>query len=406
MTSPSSQSPNVIVVSNSSDNPFAIDVAYAMGQHEDIADIISMKQFMNSEFCPRFISDEADFENIGRKLEGKSVVIVSTTSHVQSRQELAMANFIIARAAKENGAARVVLVEPDLFYSAQDRGPSKDLGKTSFERDIKDIKKFDGQPFTAKLYAQMLKLSGVDTVMTIHNHSDSVQQIFNEVFDGDFHNLIPYGIYAHYLLNSNILSYGEEGEGLVLCAPDKGARDFVKQMYNTLGLTKAKFIMLDKERTAERKVEITLHKESEHTFEGLDGASIVLFDDMVRTGSTIIKSCQFLKQINPGRMVFAVSHFYASNEGRERMAHPALGEILTLNTLPTILNRDEQGRLRKKMVVLKVEKWLGQELCKILNLPLSEEQNPYKIDMSSKNPRFKRKIWCSEELQELNGLIQ
>ncbi|MBM6551474.1 ribose-phosphate diphosphokinase [Marinomonas ostreistagni] len=402
MTLPTSQSPNVVVVSNSSDNPFAIDVAYAMGQNEDIADIISMKHFMNSEFCPRFISDEADFDNIGRTLTGKSVVIVSTTSHVQSRQELAMANFVIARAAKENGAERVILVEPDLFYSAQDRGPHKDLGETSFERDIKDIKKFDGQPFTAKLYAQMLKLSGVDTVMTIHNHSDSVQKIFTEVFEGNFHNLIPYEIYAHYLLNSNILSYGEDGEGLVLCAPDKGARDFVKQMYNTLGLTKAKFIMLDKERTAERKVEITLHKESEHTFEGLDGASIVLFDDMVRTGSTIIKSCQFLKQINPERMVFAVSHFYASNEGRERMAHPALGEILTLNTLPTILNRDEQGRLRKKMVVLKVEKWLGQELSKILGLPQSEEQNPYKIDMSSKNPRFKRKIWFSEELHDLN----
>jgi len=392
---------NVVVVSNSSDNPFAIDVPYAMGQHEDIADIISMKHFMNSEFCPRFISDEADFDNIGRKLNGKSVVIVSTGSHVKTRQELAMSNLIIARAAKENGAERVILVEPDLFYSAQDRGPHQGLGETNFERDIRDVKKFDGQPFTAKLYAQLLKLSGVDTVMTIHNHSDSVQKMFCDVFGGDFHNLIPYEIYAHYLLNSNILNYGEDGEGLVLCAPDKGARDFVKEMYKTLGLSKAKFIMLDKDRTAERKVEITLHKESEHTFDGLDGASIVLFDDMVRTGSTVVKSCQFLQQINPQRMVFAVSHFYASDEGRERMAHPAIGEILTLNTLPTILNRDEQGRLRKKMVVLKVEKWLAQELCNILGLPQTQEANPYKIDMSSKNPRFKRKIWFSEELSEL-----
>jgi len=390
-----------VVVSNSSDNPFAIDVAYAMGQREDIADLISMKQFMNSEFCPRFISDEADFDNIGRTLKGKSVIIVSTGSHTKSRQELAMANLIIARAAKENGAERVILVEPDLFYSAQDRGPHLDLGQTHFERDIKDVKKFDGQPFTAKLYAQLLKFSGVDTVMTIHNHSESVQKIFSDVFEGDFHNLIPYEIYAHYLLNSNILNYGEDGEGLVLCAPDKGARDFVKEMFKTLGLSKAKFIMLDKERTAERKVDITLHKESEHTFDGLDGSSIVLFDDMVRTGSTVVKSCQFLQQINPQRMVFAVSHFYASDEGRERMAHPAIGEILTLNTLPTILNRDEQGRLRKKMVVLKVEKWLAQELCNLLNLPQTQEANPYKIDMSSKNPRFRRKIWFSEELAEL-----
>jgi len=402
MSFPTDRSSNIVVVSNSSDNPFAIDVAYAMGQHEDIADLISMKQFMNSEFCPRFISDELDMDAIGNSLEGKSVVIVSTSSHVKSRQELAMHNLIIARSAKENGATRVVLVEPDLFFSAQDRGARKELGETTFDRDIHDVKKFDGQAFTSKLYAQLLKLSGVDTVLTIHNHSHSVQKIFSDVFDGDFHNIIPYEIYSHYLLNSNILNYGSEGEGLVLCAPDKGARDFVKEMFNTLGLKKAKIIMLDKVRTAERKVEITLHKESEHTFDGLDGSSIVLFDDMVRTGSTVVKSCQFLQKINPERMVFAVSHFYASDEGRERMAHPAIGEILTLNTLPTILNRDEQGRLRKKLVVLKVEKWIAQELCAILDTPHATEDNPYKIDMSSKNPRFKRKIWFSDELNELN----
>lgn len=392
---PSSQ---VVVVSNLADNPFAIDIAYAMGQQVDIADVISMKQFMNSEFCPRFISDENDLSNIGHNLDNKIVVIVSTSSHIKSRQELAMANMIIARSAKENGAARVVLVEPDLFYSAQDRGARRELGDTHFERDLRDIKKFDGQAFTAKLYAQMLKLSGVDTVMTVHNHSASVQRMFSEVFAGDFHNLIPYGIYAHYLLNSDILNYGDDGEGLVLCAPDKGARDFVKAMFNQLQLNKAKFIMLDKDRINEHHVEITLHHESEHSFVGLDNASVVLFDDMVRTGSTVVKSCKFLQKIKPSRMVFAVSHFYASDEGRERMAHPAIGEILTLNTLPTILNRDEQGRLRKKMVVLKVEKWLAQELCLLLNLAHTPEDNPYKIDMSSKNPRFKTRLWDGGEL--------
>lgn len=402
MSSQNAQTNDVVIVSNSSDNPFAIDVAYAMGQHEDISDVISMKQFMNTEFCPRFISDEDDMDNIGNSLNGKTVVIVSTGNLVTSRQELAMHNLIIARAAKENGASRVVLVEPDLFFSAQDRGPRPELGDTSTERSVSDIKKFDGQPFTAKLYAQMLKLAGVDDVMTVHNHSVSVQKMFSQVFDGRFYNLIPYEIYAHYLLNSNILNYGPEGEGLVLCAPDKGARDFVKAMYNQLGLASAKFIMLDKERTAERQVEITLHKESEDTFEGLENPSIVLFDDMVRTGSTVVKSCQFLQKLKPQRMLFTVSHFYASTEGRERMSSPALGEILTLNTMPTILNRDEQGRLRKKMVVLKIEKYLAQELCKILDIPQRmEEKNPYKIDMSSKNPRFQRKIWFSDQLSEL-----
>lgn len=394
---------DVVVVGNFSDDPFAIDVAYNLGQSEEIADLIAMKSFANSEFCPRFISDEADLANIGNKLRGKTVVIVSTANGFVSRQNLAMRTMVMARAAKENGAADVMLVEPDLFYSAQDRGPRRDLGETLFERTVQDLKKFDGQPFTAKLYAEMLKLAGVDAVVTVHNQSHPVQTMFSNVFENRYHNLTPYEIYVDYLRNSNLVSYGVEGEGLTLCAPDQGARGFVKEMYNRLGLPRARCIMLDKQRSGEREVEISLHRESESTFEEIAGDDIVLFDDMVRTGSTVVQSCQFLRQVNPGKMVFAVSHFYASDEGREKMANTAIDEILTLNTLPTVLNRDVQGRLRRKMVVLKIEQWLSRNLCEILGLPVRTSEALYQIDMSSKNPRFTRKIWSNDQLSSLRG---
>lgn len=397
------QAADVVVVGNISDEPFAIDLAFAMRQTEDIADLISLKTFANSEFCPRFISDEQDFTRIGRKLAGKTVIIVSTSNRLVSRNDLAMRNFLMARAAKENGAAHVVLVEPDLFYSAQDRGPRLELGATQFERDEVDLKKFDGQPFTAMLYAQMLSLSGVDRVITVHNHSWSVQKMFSEVFDGRFHNIIPYDLYLDYLRNSNILRSTRDGEGLLLCAPDKGARDFVREMHARLALPKAGFVMLDKFRSGEREVAISMHAESEVRSEDLREHDIVLFDDMVRTGSTVVKSCQYLRRGDPSRIVFAVSHFYASEEGREKMAHSAIDEILTLNTLPTVLNRDEQGRLRRKMVVLKIEHWLARNVCEILGMPLRPDLSLYQIDMSSKNPRFIRKIHDSDQLRGLHG---
>jgi ribose-phosphate pyrophosphokinase len=399
----SHQLSDIVVVGNFSDDPFAIDLAYGMGQREDIADVISMKTFANSEFCPRFISDERDFSNIGSKLNGKTVVIVSTANGYVSRQNLAMRTMLIARGAKENGAREVMLVEPDLFYSAQDRGPHSSLGETHFDRDKEDLKKFDGQPFTAKLYAEMLKVSGVDRVVTVHNHSYAVQTMFSEIFDGHFHNLIPYELYLDYLTQSNIVDIQPDGEGLALCAPDKGARDFVKEMFTKLNLPKARFVMLDKDRTGERKVEIKLHEESEATFDEIQGHDIVLFDDMVRTGSTVVKSCQFLKQIQPRKTVFAVTHFYASDEGREKMASTAIDEILTLNTLPTVLNRDIQGRLRRKMVVLKIEVWLARNICSILGLPAPLSESLYQIDMSSKNPRFSRKIWSNDQLASLRA---
>jgi len=227
--------------------------------------------------------------------------------------------------------------------------------------------------------------------------------MFSEIFDGQFYNLIPYELYLNYLTESNIVDIKPDGEGLALCAPDKGARDFVKEMFTQLNMPKARFIMLDKDRTGERKVEIQLHAESEATFDEISGHDIVLFDDMVRTGSTVVKSCQFLKQINPRKTIFAVTHFYASDEGREKMAHPAIDEILTLNTLPTVLNRDVQGRLRRKMVVLKIEGWLARNLCEILGLPLPKGEALYQIDMSSKNPRFSRKIWSNDQLASLRS---
>lgn len=396
----------MIVVGNASDDPFAIDIAFALGQSEDIADLISMKVFANSEFCPRFIQDEDDLTRIGQHLDGETVIIVSTSSLTMSRNSLAMRNLLIARAAKDNGAAAVVLVEPDLFYSAQDRGPRSGHGDAGFERDITDLKKFDGQPFSSRLYAQMLRLAGVDRVVTVHNHSVAVQAEFTDVFEGRFHNLIPYELYADYLHNANIVDFDRDGQGLVLCAPDKGAREFVRQMYATLDLPAAKFIMLDKVRTGERKVEISLHPDSDTKLEQLVGHDLVLFDDMVRTGSTVVKSCEFLKGAKPNRMVFAVSHFYASAEGREKMANPAIDEILTLNTLPTVLNRDVQGRLRKKLVVLKIEQWLARNLCDILGLPARHDDSMYHIDMSSKNPRFKHKIWSNDQLASLRDQEQ
>jgi ribose-phosphate pyrophosphokinase len=106
-------------------------------------------------------------------------------------------------------------------------------------------------------------------------------------------------------------------------------------------------------------------------------------------------------------VVFAVTHFYASDEGRQKLASTAIDEILTLNTLPTILNRDEQGRLRRKLVVLKIERWLARHLSRILAVdsPVHalDPEALYQIDMSSKNPRFIRKIWSNDQLPELTG---
>ena len=396
----------VIIVNSVSDDPFAIDVAHHFGQRSEIADQISLKTFANTEFCPRFISDdEEDTSNIGHGLDGKTVVIVSTCCGNDTRNALAMRNFLVARAAKDNGAARVILVEPDLYYSAQDRGPRPEHGETANPRDSKDFKKFNGQPFSARLYAQLLHASGVDAVVTVHNHSVAVQRLFAHEFNGQFFNLSPAELYCDYFLRYEMSHQYAGNGGLLVCAPDAGATPFAKEIRAGLDVAAGRLLIkpeiglltMCKVRSGERKVTITAAPESPTQMAGIRGRNVIVFDDMVRTGNTIMQCCEVLKEAGAARVTFVVTHFHSSYEVKENLNSPAIDQIITTNTLPSILNRDMQGRLRKKMMVLKIEKWIAAFLQATFGGQFRMGDGPlYAVDISSKNPRWQPHVHLAE----------
>lgn len=389
---------NILIVGTVSDDPLAIDIAHYMHQETDISDILAFKQFANTEFCPRFISDETDLDHIGYGLRGKTVVIVSSTSGEHTRNARAMRTFLVARAAKDNGAERVILVEPDLFFSAQDRGPRQEHGNVLFQRTTKDYKKFDGQPWSAMLYAQLLKTSGVDEVLTVHNHSVAVGEVYRQLFDGHFYNLTPTNLYAGYLANHAALTMPDPDRGIVVCAPDKGATPFAQAVYDaycreTSGMllkTQPSMLVMDKERRGERSVTIKAADTSPTPLEDVAGREVVVCDDMVRTGGTIMACCKQLKEAGAARVLFVVTHFYPSQEVKENLNSNVIDDIITTNTIPSILNRDMQGRLRHKMLVLKIERWIVNELrSHVLQVNVPPYDPPYMVDISRKNPYWK-----------------
>jgi ribose-phosphate pyrophosphokinase len=375
---------NIVIVGSVADNPVAEDIAHYMGQQDDYQDLISLKSFLNSEFCPRFITTARNSGIVGNNLKDKTVILVSTNQGVHSRNGLGMRNFLIARAAKDNGAQRVILVEPDLYYSAQDRGPRKEHGLTAGTRTVRDFEKFDGQPFSARLYADLLKVAGVDEVVTIHNHSTSVQNIFMDRFSGKFHNLRPYDLYSSYIKDTDVVNL----RNIVICAPDRGALSFAGKVRDSVGIS-VPMIIMDKKRVDERKVFLNVSTDSDIELSDIAGKDIVVLDDMVRSGKTIVETCHKLRSANPNKIVFFVTHFYSSRECRVNLNDRVLDEIITTTTIPSILNRDVQGRLRHKMVVLLISRWISNYLLKLIDKDSTGLKEPlYSEDMSAKNPRW------------------
>ncbi len=147
---------------------------------------------------------------------------------------------------------------------------------------------------------------------------------------------------------------------------------------------------MHKERIGERDVDVYVDYDSELDLGDIEGKDIVVVDDMVRTGNTILEACNLIRKGNPRRIIFMVTHFYSSREGRITLNNPAIDEIVTTSTIPKILNRDMQGRLRHKMVVLRIARWISDYIARLPGIDLQPLAGPLYIeDMSSKNPRWK-----------------
>ena len=159
-------------------------------------------------------------------------------------------------------------------------------------------------------------------------------------------------------------------------------------------------LLMDKHRSGERKVSIVAAENSPTSLDDIKGREIVVIDDMVRTGNTIVECCRHLKDAGAARIIFVVTHFYSSPEVKENLNDASIDDIITTNTLPNILNRDMQGRLRRKMLILKIERWIAHVLKKeVFNMPVNEHECLYSVDISRKNPRWKSSLSLQDEAE-------
>jgi len=145
---------------------------------------------------------------------------------------------------------------------------------------------------------------------------------------------------------------------------------------------------MDKKRVGEREVSMSVSSRSECGIGELSGEDVIIFDDMVRTGTTIINCAELLRAGRPRRVCFCVTHFQPSDENRENLNSRLIDEILTTSTIPAILNRDSQGRLRRKLAVLKIGKFISRFILQMLGFDDGRfNEDFYAVDMSSQNPR-------------------
>lgn len=244
---------------------------------------LSFTQFSDGEF-------EVCFEE---SIRGKDVFLIqSTFPNADNLMEL----LLMIDAAKRASARTVIAVIPYFGWARQDR---KSKPRVSI---------------AAKLVADMLSVAGIDRLITMDLHADQEQGFFNVPVD----HLYASSVILPYIQSLNL-------ENLVIATPDVGGSKRASTYSKYLNCP---MVLCNKTRKKANEVA------SMDIIGDVEGADVILVDDMVDTAGTITKAADLMKQHGARSVRAIASHCVMSGPANERVETSALEEMVFTDSIP------------------------------------------------------------------------
>jgi ribose-phosphate pyrophosphokinase len=226
-------------------------------------------------------------------------------SHSEPINQWIMEQMLMVDALKRASAKRITVVLPFYGYARQDK---KHRGR---------------EPISARLLADMFKTAGADRLICVDLHTAQIQGFF----DGPVDHLMAMPTLSEHVVERYA------GEALTVVSPDAGRIKVAEQWSQRLGGAPLAFI--HKTRPIDRPNEAVANR-----VVGLvEGRTCILVDDMIDTGSTIVKAVDALMAEGAARVVIAATHAVLSGPAVDRLKNCQAEEIVITNTLPVPTDR-------------------------------------------------------------------
>jgi ribose-phosphate pyrophosphokinase len=193
-------------------------------------------------------------------------------------------------------ADRITAVIPYYGYARKDR---KDEGRV---------------PINAKLVANLLVAAGYNRVVAIDLHAAQIQGFFDIPVDH---------LYARQVMIERVRELGAERP--IVVSPDVGgvklARAYAKDLECDLAI-------IDKRRISGEETVI------EHIIGDVKGRDVVLVDDMVSTGGSIVDAARIVKQKGANSVFLVATHAVLAGKAVDRLNNSEVEKILFADTIP------------------------------------------------------------------------
>lgn len=256
-------------------------------------------------------------------VRGKDVFVIQSTC--PPANENIMELLIMIDALKRASAKKIIAVIPYYGYSRQDHRVAP------------------GSPISSKLVADLLTIAGASKILTIDLHSEKIEGFFNIPVD----NLSAMSVIINHLR-------GKFNNNIVLVAPDAGGTARARAYGKELG---ARIVIADKRRKKPndiKEVEVNIIGEVKNTV-------AVMIDDMIDTGSTLIKVAGALKKEGAKKIYAAVTHGVLSGNVLKYLNRSPIEKLIITDTIPL----GNKNRICRKIVSLSVAELLAEAIEQI-----------------------------------------
>ena len=231
-----------------------------------------------------------------KKIPKKKIILVVQSTFPPVDSNLLHLLSIVSQARKYS--SKIYAIIPYLGYARQDR------------------EFLNGEVVTVSVVGKMLKSVGTKKVIVVDIHSKlALKQL---------------GISAENVSAvSNLANYTKKlrlKDPLVV-SPDQGGKERACEFASAL---KTDFIALKKHRDRKNgKINILTSKVS------VKNRDLILVDDMISTGGSIIKAARFLKKQKCRRIYVACTHGLFVNGAEKKIKQAGVTQIISTNTIPS-----------------------------------------------------------------------
>jgi len=234
-----------------------------------------------------------------KKIPKQSIVLVVQSTSPPVDTNLLHLLSVISKVRKYS--SRIYAVMPYIGYARQDR------------------EFLEGEVITISVIGQMLRSVGTKKVITIDIHSTNALRELKMANNGWPENVTAVFELVKYFKKLRITNP-------LVVSPDSGGKQRAEEFANLLGTD---FLYLEKNRNKKTgQLNILTSKVS------VKNRNIILVDDMISTGGSIIKSTQFLKKQKCKRIFVACTHALLVNDAEKRIRNAGVSQIISTNTIP------------------------------------------------------------------------